>query len=208
MTIFITKGDWVSRGDDAPLNKAQAYLRGQRLLEGQLQSWERAQLSTVTADVKPMLPYVSMWASDPDPAIAAFGAALAAEGSYTYAAFSNQWAADNVTNAFNNAWNWSLWAYRQAVARLAQYELSVGRPEITAQEPDPSGALDVNGNPVMITVVTQTAVDPLPATVDGIDANGNPVQVPNPAITQDEAERAAAQATITASAADVVAWVP
>ena len=53
----------------------------------------------------------------------------------------------------------------------------------------------------METVVVQTAIDPLPATVeqDTYDAEGNVTgteQVPNPQIVEDDAERAAAQAVI------------
>lgn len=199
MTVFIKKGD-------APMTLVDGNLRGMRLLDQQLQPWEREQLSTVTADVKPLLSYANIWAASDDPDLAAFGQALVDEGSYTYAAFSNQWFADNQVNAFNGAFNWNLFAYRQAQARLAQYELSVGRPEITEQQPDPSGALDESGNPVMVTVVTQAAVDPLPATVDGVDDAGNPVQVPNPAIAQDEAERAAAQAVVDGSSDEVKTW--
>jgi hypothetical protein len=199
MTVFIHKGA-------APLPLADGNLRGLRLLEQQLQPWEREQLSTVTADTKPLLSYANLWAASNNPDLAAFGRALIAEGSYTYAAFSNQWYADNQVNAFNGAFNWNLAAYRQAVARLSRYQLSVGCPEITEQQPDPDGAVDVNGQPVVVTVVTQPAVAPLPTTVDTVDGSGNLVSIPNPAIVQDEAERAAARATLDRASAEVKAW--
>lgn len=106
--------------------------------------------------------------------------------------------ADEARNKINNTFNRKLRRYRRAVARLARYELSVGRIEVW--EDQPTGALDGLGDPTMESVLIQTAIVSLPALVDGFDYTNpevpNPAQVPNPAIVKDEAERAEAQKTI------------
>jgi hypothetical protein len=93
-------------------------------------------------------------------------------------------------------------AYENALARLAQHKLADGRPEV--YEDQPTGDLDDDGNPVMESVLVQTAVDPEPLAIDEMvyDEEGNVVDVTtvaNPAIAQDEAERAAAQAVVDAT---------
>lgn len=82
-------------------------------------------------------------------------------------------------------------AYQQATARLAQYRLAEGREEATDT---------IEGE----TVIIQTAVDPLPATVEQTTFNdetgeATTATVPNPLIVQDDAERAEAQAVIDAT---------
>jgi len=131
-------------------------------------------------------------------------------GDPEYVAWANQWLNDNVVNGANNTFNHQLATYRKSVARLARYRVADGRPEIT--ENQPTGEMDpATGAPIMQMVVTQTAVDPLPATVDEpvYDANGaqtGTTAVPNPEIVTDDSERAAAQAVIDAMPADVKAF--
>lgn len=113
-----------------------------------------------------------------------------------------QWLADIAPSLaeanLNNTFNWQLAAYREAATRLARYRLADGQAEVTKEV---ETGTDENGDPIMETVVVQTAIDPLPATVeqDTYDAEGNVTgseQVPNPQIVKDDAERAAAQAVI------------
>lgn len=133
------------------------------------------------------------------------------ESDPAYIAWAQQWIADNAVNTEHNIFNTQLAAYRAAVARLAQYRLAEGRPEVT--EVQETGEFDPEtGEPVTATVVTQTAVDPLEPTIEQpvYDDEGNQTgteQVPNPLIVQDDAERAEAQATIDATPAEVVAFV-
>ena len=107
------------------------------------------------------------------------------------------------------SFNYKLKKYSEAVERLSQYELSVGRQEIVtdivlSKEPivDSNGELiiDSDGIGYNITYYKYPAIEPLPATVTQteFDSDGNPtqVEVPNPAIVSDEAERAAAQEII------------
>lgn len=108
----------------------------------------------------------------------------------------------------NYAFNHDLKDYRDAVKRLSKYRLSEGRPEVT--EEFETGEFDEDGNPVIETVVTQTAIEPLPETVEvtEYDEEGNEVAstVPNPAIVQDEAERAQEQAVIDSTPDAVIAY--
>jgi hypothetical protein len=127
--------------------------------------------------------------------------------------------------ADNWVFNRQLREYITALDRLSQYILSEGRPEITeevviGQEP----TLDENGNsslkPITQTLITQTAIEPLPEFVDitSIDPETmEPVTetIRNPEIVRDETERAEAQriVDITPQAVkdaveDVVSEVP
>jgi hypothetical protein len=117
-----------------------------------------------------------------------------------YQAWAAQWVADNEVNTANNLFNHQLAAYRKYQARLAQYVLSEGRPEVT--EVMDTGEVDEEGQPILATVVTQTAIDPLPAEIEQAiidpetgEQTGTEM-VPNPAIAQDVTERATAQAII------------
>ena len=99
--------------------------------------------------------------------------------------------------------------YRTATARVAQYQLSVGRPEVT--ESLPTGEQVWNEETfemedVMADVITQTEIEPLEATVeitvyDEDDPEAEPTveTVANPLIVVDDAERAEAQAVIDAT---------
>lgn len=116
-----------------------------------------------------------------------------------YQAWASQWIADNLVNAENNLFNNQLDAYRKATARLDQYRLADGRPELTEEQP--TGEYDEEGNEITETVVVQTAIDPLEPTVEQpvYDDDGNQTGteiVPNPLIVADDAERDAAQAVI------------
>lgn len=107
-----------------------------------------------------------------------------------------------------NTFNLHLAEYRRATARLSRYVLSVGRPEVT--EEVETGSLDENGNPLIETVIVQTAIEALVTTVEkttvGEDGTETTETIPNPLIVQDDAERAAAQAVVDATPPAVVAW--
>ena len=102
----------------------------------------------------------------------------------------------------NYAFNHKLAAYKAARARLSRYRLAAGRPEIT--DMIDTGKINPDGTPYLESVVVQPAIEPLPATVETINEAGQTVVSPNPAIVQDDAERAEAQAVIDATPADVV----
>ena len=121
------------------------------------------------------------------------------EGDPDYQAWATQWVADNVVNAENNLFNNQLAAYRKASARLAQYKVAEGRPELTEEQT--TGEYDEDGNEITETVVVQTAIDPVEPTVEQsvYDDEGNQTgteSVTNPLIVADDAERAEAQAVI------------
>ena len=107
-------------------------------------------------------------------------------------------------------------AYVSATARIAQYQLSVGREEVV--ESQPTGEQVYNEETfemedVMADVVTQTAIEPLEATVEvtvhGDDPEAEPTveTVPNPLIVADDAERAEAQAVIDSTPTPVKTYV-
>lgn len=82
--------------------------------------------------------------------------------------------------------------YLKATERLSKYILSEGRPEIIEDD-----------------VVTQTAIDPLEATVEVTTTNPETLEVTtetvrNPLIVKDEEERAAAQAVVDATPQSVI----
>jgi hypothetical protein len=103
-------------------------------------------------------------------------------------------------------------AYIAATARIAQYILSVGREELV--ESQPTGEQVYNEETfemedVMADVITQTAIEPLEATVEvtvyGDDPEAEPTveTVPNPLIVTDVEERTAAQAVIDSTPTEV-----
>jgi len=107
-------------------------------------------------------------------------------------------------------------AYTAATARIAQYILSVGREEVV--ESQPTGEQVYNEETfemedVMADVVTQTAIEPLEATVEvtvhGDDPEAEPTveTVPNPLIVADDAERAEAQDVIDSTPTPVKTYV-
>ena len=99
--------------------------------------------------------------------------------------------------------------YKTAVARLAQYIVSVGRAEVV--ESQATGEQVFNEETmemvdVMHDVITVTAIDPVEATVTRMvysedDPMAEPTEetIENPLITTDVAERTAAQATVDAT---------
>jgi hypothetical protein len=109
--------------------------------------------------------------------------------------------------------------YRTAVARLAQYQVALGREEVTEmqdtteQQVDEEGMpiFDEEGNPVYVQqeVVVVTAIEPVEPTVEQTVYSDDPMAEPtvetieNPLITQDKAERAAAQAVVDATPDEV-----
>jgi hypothetical protein len=121
-------------------------------------------------------------------------------------AFMVTFSADHDVNVANNTFNHQLHAYRKATARLDQYKVAEGRPEITEEQP--TGQYDEEGNEITETVVVQTAIDPVEPTVEQpvYDEEGNQIgteTVTNPLIVADEAERAEAQAVIDATPQEV-----
>lgn len=168
---------FIQKGD-APLTLRQATKRGLTYFNAQRQQFEREQ--GIITD---------------DPA---------------YLAWANQWINDNEVNGVNNRFNWALQMYREATDRLQRYRLAVGRAEVTEQietgEFDPE-----TGDPIFETVIVQGFIEPLPATVsqDTYDDEGNAtgsIEVPNPAIVQDEYERDYAEAVIMNTPAEVKAF--
>ena len=123
-------------------------------------------------------------------------------------AFMASFSADHDVNITNNTFNWQLQEYGNAVARLARYRLADGRAEVW--EDQPTGEYDLEtGEEVMESVLVQTAVEPLEATVEQLvysdDPDVEPTTeiVPNPLIVADTEERAAAQAVVDATPEDV-----
>jgi len=120
--------------------------------------------------------------------------------------------ADTDINRANNVFNSQLVAYKQAVSRLEQYVLADGREEVKEMQPtgeqvfnEETGELEA----VMEEVVVQTAIEPLEPTIeqtvysDDMEAEPTIEVVENPLITQDNAEREAAQAVIDATPDEV-----
>ena len=114
--------------------------------------------------------------------------------------------------------NQQLVAYTNAVDLLAQYVLADGREQVTEMQDshiqltdsDGMPQYDSDGSPIyeQVEVITVTAIDPLPATVTETqfdsDGEATEVEVPNPLITKDNEERAAAQAIIDATPQPVI----
>ena len=113
-------------------------------------------------------------------------------------AFMSTFSTNHDVNIANNTFNWQLSEYRKATVRLAQYRLADGREEV--HEMQPTGKYDDEGNEFMESVLVQTAIDPLDATVEvttyDVDGNETTETVANPMIVKDDEERAAAQAVV------------
>lgn len=123
-------------------------------------------------------------------------------------AFMAAFSADHDVNIANNTFNWQLLEYKKATARLARYVLADGRAEV--YEDQPTGEYDPEtGEELTESVLVQTAVEPLEATVEQLvysdDPDVEPTTeiVPNPLIVADTEERAAAQAVVDGTADDV-----
>jgi hypothetical protein len=117
--------------------------------------------------------------------------------------------------------NKQLGEYKVAVARLAQYVLSVGREEVTEMQDTLEVVVDDEGMPVLnddgeVTyvqeeVVVVSAVDPLDATVeitvfnfDDFEAEPSINTIENPEITQDNLERTEAQGVVDTTPLEVI----
>lgn len=114
--------------------------------------------------------------------------------------------ADLQTAADEKLFNQQATEYRTAKARLEQYQLSVGRPEVTGMVPTGEQVFNEETGEmedVLEEVIVQTAIEPLEPTVeitvyDEEDPMAEPTTetVPNPLIVADDAERAEAQTVI------------
>lgn len=129
----------------------------------------------------------------------------------TFADFMVEWEADADTNRDNNLFNQQLVDYKAAVERLSQYVLADGREEIIESQPTGEQIFDeATGEivDVMADVVVQTAIEPLPATVEVTTYDDEGVAttetVPNPEIVQDLSERSSAEAIVDATPQAVV----
>ncbi len=195
MAVFIEEGD-------APLSIRQATKRGYQILIKELsnagaRAGDQTLLETIPHEE---LPHRLI-------------AVVSSLGWATYKDYALSWEADNAVNGAHNLFNHQLTAYRKAVARLAQVELAVGQDEITEEQP--TGALDDMGNPVTETVVISEAVAPLvpedleyPVFDDETGEQTGTVTEPDRGIVarleRDADERAAAQAVIDQTPAEVV----
>lgn len=134
-------------------------------------------------------------------------------GDGQFDAFMSDFSANHDTNKANNTFNWQLQEYRKATARLEQYVLADGRFELTEMQPTGEQVYNEDTGEmedVLHEVVVQTAVEPLPATVeilvyneDDPDAEPTVETVDNPEIIRDTEERAAAQAVVDATPDEV-----
>jgi len=138
--------------------------------------------------------------------------AIIAEGA---ACFDGDIPAELQAAADEKQFNQQLAAYRVATARLAQYIVADGRAEVTEMQPTGEQVFNEETGEmedVMHEVITVTAIDPVEATVTRLvysddDPMAEPTEetIENPLITTDVAERTAAQATVDATPAAVVA---
>ena len=100
-------------------------------------------------------------------------------------------------------------AYKAAVERLAQYIVAEGCSEVKQMLPGGEKVLNEETGEqedVLVETVTQNAVEPLPETVEVWEQDGDELMkktVRNPAIVQDEEQRAAAQAIVDATPQEV-----
>ena len=197
MTVFIQKGD-------TPLSVRQATKRGMAHVAAEL-----AQAGSRTGDEELLrvIPHADLPARLAD--------VVQALGHVSYAAYALGWEADNLVNGEHNLFNHQLAAYREAQSRLARYRLADRRPEITEelQAIDHLGQPvfdETTGEPLMVTVVVQAAIDPLPAEVerpiyDEVTGEQTGTEmVSNPEIVRDEAERADARAVVDETPAEVI----
>ena len=132
--------------------------------------------------------------------------AIIAEGA---ACFDGDIPAELQAAADEKRFNQQLAAYRVAVARLAQYVVADGRPEVREMQPTGEQVFNeetMEMEDVMHEVITVTAIEPVEPTVTRLvysedDPMAEPTEetIENPLITTDNAERAAAQAVVDAT---------
>jgi len=120
--------------------------------------------------------------------------------------FSNEISDELQAAADEKQFNQQLAAYNTATARLAQYIVSVGRTEVVESQATGEQVWNEDTQEmqdVMHEVVVQTAIEPVPATVEQTtydeEGNGTTSTITNPLITTDVAERAAAQSVVDAT---------
>ena len=96
--------------------------------------------------------------------------------------------------------------YKTATARLAQYLVAEGRNQVIESQPTGEQVWNEDTGEmvdVMLEVIVQTAIEPVPATVEQTtydeEGNGTTSTITNPLITTDVAERTAAQAVVDAT---------
>jgi len=117
--------------------------------------------------------------------------------------------------ASNWTFNKQLREYVAAVERLSHYALADGRPEvredivISTEEVFNEETGEMETIETTEEVITQTAIEPLPATIETTETNFETGEtttsvVPNPAIVQDEAERTAAQEVVDSTPQAVI----
>jgi hypothetical protein len=107
--------------------------------------------------------------------------------------------------------NHQLEEYTKAMVRLAQYQVSLGREEVVENQPTGERIWNEETDAmadVMADVVTVTAIDPVDATIEQTTYDDEGVAttstIENPLITQDNAERAEAQAVVGATPSEVI----
>jgi hypothetical protein len=96
--------------------------------------------------------------------------------------------------------------YTNAQARLSQYQVALGREEVVESQATGEQVFNeetAEMNDVMADVVTVSAIAPVDATVEvttyNDEGDATTSTIENPLITQDNAERAAAQAIVDAT---------
>lgn len=197
MSVFIEKGG-------APLSVRQATKRGMSCVAAEL---ALAGARGGDEELLRVIPQAELPAR--------LQAVVQALGHVSYEAFALGWEADNLINGANNLFNHQLVDYRAAQARLARYRLADGRPEVTDEQQaiDEQGQPmfdEATGDPVTESVVVQPAIDPLQAEVeqpiyDEVTGEQTGTEMmPNPEIVRDHAERAAAQAVVDDTPAEVI----
>lgn len=107
--------------------------------------------------------------------------------------------------------NQQLNKYATAVLRLSQYELSQGRAETKKMMATGEQVFNEETKemePVLIEVIAQSKIDPLPLTIEVSEMNDITMEmvvttIDNPEIVQDLEERTKAQAVVDATPAEV-----
>ena len=118
-----------------------------------------------------------------------------------------------LTQAADKKFTQQLSKYAEATVRLSQYVLSQGRAEIKQMMPTGEQVFNKETGemePVLAQVTVNDSIDPVPLTVQVSEMDNTTMEmiittVDNPAVVQDLAERAAAQAVVDATPELVVA---
>ena len=133
-------------------------------------------------------------------------AALQVVDNAAYETWALGWISDNELNTANNAFNLALERYRKATQRLAKYALSVGREAV--YEDQETSEFDEDGNALTASVLIQSAIEPLSATVtitvyDEETDTSSEQDVLNPLIKTDETERNQSTTIVNATPTEV-----